>query len=79
MHRRIAFDIEQLRHLDRCRLGNARQIVAQKIDNHQIFCTLFGIGAQFIGQARIDGCVSISQRSSLHRLCCHTARAQSEE
>ena len=43
---RIGLDREQLRHLDAARPRDARQIVAQQIDDHQIFGALLGIGAK---------------------------------
>ena len=41
MQRGIGFNREQLGHRDGTRLANPRQIVAQKIHNHQIFGVVF--------------------------------------
>ena len=39
--------VEQRGHLDRKRLGNARQVVAQQVDDHHVFGALFGRGHQW--------------------------------
>jgi len=41
MQRGIGFNPEQPGHRDGTGLANSRQIVAQKIDNHQIFGAVF--------------------------------------
>ena len=40
MHGRIGLDREQVGHLDAADLGDAAEIVAQQIDDHQIFGAL---------------------------------------
>ena len=43
MHRGIGFNREQFEHSDRTGPANPRQIIAQKIHNHQIFGAVFWI------------------------------------
>ena len=43
---RIGLDREQFRHLDAARPGDAGEVVAQQIDDHQILGALLGVGGE---------------------------------
>ncbi len=53
MHVRVAFQAEQLRHPHRANAAGAAQVVAQQVDNHQVFRPVLGAGQQLGGV----GCV----------------------
>ena len=46
----IAFDEKLIGHLDRANVGNAADIVAAEIEQHQVLGAFFRIGQQFVFQ-----------------------------
>ena len=69
---RIGLDREQLGHLDAARFGDSRQIVAQEIDDHQVFGALLGIACERRG-------VGVARGGALHRPGRHIAALEREE
>ncbi|MNF83630.1 hypothetical protein D3C84_659550 [compost metagenome] len=55
MYVRIAFQAEQLRHPDRTGAAGAPKIVAQQVDDHQVFRAILGAGQEFGGVRRVFG------------------------
>ncbi|MNN79058.1 hypothetical protein D3C81_1956690 [compost metagenome] len=53
MHIRVAFQAEQLRHANRAGAAGAAEVVAQQVDNHQVFRAILGAGQQFGGVRRV--------------------------
>ena len=49
----VALDEEAVGHLDRADLGDAADVVAAEIEQHQMFGALLGIGEQFGGERRV--------------------------
>ena len=70
--RRIGLDREQRRHLDAAGAGDAGEIVAQQIDDHQILGALLGIGGE-------GGGIGVGRRGALHRPRGEAARLEREE
>ena len=68
MDRRIGLDREQFGHRDAGGRGDARQVVAEQIDDHQIFGALLGIVAEHRGERAILVRRSAAPRRALHRL-----------
>ena len=57
---RIGLDREQFGHRDAAGPGDAREVVAQQIDDHQILGALLGVGAERLR-------VGVARRGALHR------------
>ena len=75
----VAFDRKKIGHRNRTGDRDSRQIVAQQINNHQIFGTLFGV----VRQAMRKGCVfrhiAAARRGALHRFGGDLASLQRKE
>jgi hypothetical protein len=66
--RGIAFDREGVLHPHAARLGHARQVVAQEVDDHQVFGAVLGRSGEFGGKRGVLWPVAPARASALHRL-----------
>ena len=67
----IAFDMKQFRHGDGARGAHTGEIIAEEIDDHQIFRPLFRVGAQELRNIAIPLRVGLPCRGALHRFGRH--------
>ncbi len=79
MDGRIAFDREQGRHRHRSGIGDARQIVAHQIDDHQVFGALFGVGGKRLRRFKVRCRIGQAPRGALHRPADELTSCQCEE
>ncbi len=66
-HGAEARDFEQLRHRHGAGLRHAAEVVAQQVDDHQVFGTVLGVERQVGGAARVDFRIAARRRRTLHR------------
>ena len=66
-HRLVPFEREQLGHADRADLRDARQVVAQQVDDHDVLGPVLGRGQQVGGGVVVGGPVVATGRRALHR------------
>ena len=71
MNRGIAFDMKQFRHGDTARGTHTGQIIAEEIDDHQIFRPLFRVGAQELRDIAIPLRVGLPLCRAFHRFRGH--------
>ncbi|MNL62461.1 hypothetical protein D3C87_1864840 [compost metagenome] len=69
MQRRIGFHREQVGDLDRADFGDAAEIVAQQVDDHQVFGAVLLVGRQRGTAGCILGQGAAAFQRPLHRPC----------
>ena len=57
VERGIGFDREQAGHGDAAGLGDAGQVVAEEVDDHEVFGALLGVGGEGVGGGAVRGLV----------------------
>ncbi|MNV27930.1 hypothetical protein D3C71_1190970 [compost metagenome] len=79
MHVRIAFQAEQFRHPYRACAAGATEVIAQQVDNHQVFRAVLGAGQQFGGVRGVLLGRQAPGASALDRAGFHMALADFDE
>ncbi|MNN29505.1 hypothetical protein D3C81_1431130 [compost metagenome] len=79
MHVGVALQAEQLRHLHRADLAGAPQVVAQQVDDHQVFRAILGAVQQLLGIAHVFCRVAGARAGALDRPGFHLALADADE
>src|SRR3546814_15576331 len=75
----IGLYVEEALRLDAAHSRDPRQIVADQVDDHQIFGPLLGVVAKRIGSGPIAVRVAVARRGALHRPRRDPAIAYSKE
>ena len=78
-HVRVALDGELLRHLDRADLGDAADIVAAEVEQHQMLGQLLGVGQQLLGERLVLDIVGAALARTGQRPDGHLAVAQTDQ
>ena len=73
-HRLVALDGEERRHVDTAGLGDAGDVVAHEVDDHDVLGALLGAGTEAAGQAPILVPVTTTSRRALHGAEQHARR-----
>ena len=79
MHRAVGLHGEEVGHLDRADLGDAAEIVAQEIDDHQILGALLLVHGEPGLDPRILAGRAAPRRRALHRSRRHMLALAAEE
>ncbi|MNM90712.1 hypothetical protein D3C81_1029840 [compost metagenome] len=79
VHVRIAFQAEQFRHPYRTGTAGTTEVIAQQIDNHQVFRPVLGAGQQFGGVRGVLLRRQAPRASALDRAGFHMALADFDE
>ena len=61
---RVAFDVHQVLHFDGTVVADATQIVASKVDKHDVFGSFFFVGAHFLLECGVGGFVPAARMST---------------
>lgn len=67
MYRRERLHNEQLRHAHAARLGDAANIIAHQIDNHQVFSAIFRRGRQRLRLLAVGVSIGKARQGALDR------------
>ena len=63
----MPLDMEGLFDVHAKGLGETTQVVAQQVNNHQVFGAVFRVGGEGGGRSRVRGIVACCGRGALHR------------
>ena len=65
----VAFEMDQLRNIDAPRYADPAEVIAQQVDDHHVFGTVFFAANQFSGLIGIPFWIGISRACSLNGPC----------
>ena len=75
----VAFDRAKIGHLDRPRAADPREVVAQQVDDHDVFCPVLARGRQRPLRRAIGGRIRTASHRPLDRTCLDRAAIRPQE